>query len=81
MFQTAFYLRITAIVRIIGKMKMRTREKKMKVTEELLNEMKEKDENFSDGLILPDGDYIRIPKGHLHGMMHSCRRQRTKSGK
>lgn len=35
----------------------------MKVTEELLNEMKEKDENFSDGLILPDGDYIRIPKG------------------
>lgn len=41
----------------------------MKVTEELLNEMKEKDENFSDGLILPDGDYIRIPKGHLHGMM------------
>ena len=29
----------------------------------------EKDENFSDGLILPDGDYIRIPKGHLHGMM------------
>ena len=41
----------------------------MKVTEELLNEMKEKDENFSDGLILPDGDYIRIPKGHLHGVM------------
>ena len=35
---------------------MRTREKKMKVTEELLNEMKEKDQNFSDGLILPDGD-------------------------
>lgn len=35
----------------------------MKVTEELLNEMKEKDENFSDGLILPDGDYIRSQKG------------------
>ena len=41
----------------------------MKITEELLNEMKTKDENFSDGLIKPDGDYIRIPKGHLHGMM------------
>ena len=31
--------------------------------------MKVEDENFSDRLILPDGDYIRIPKGHLHGMM------------
>ena len=41
----------------------------MKITEELLNEMKIKDENFSDGLIKPDGDYIRIPRGHLHGMM------------
>ena len=28
----------------------------MKITEELLNEMKIKDENFSDGLIKPDGD-------------------------
>ena len=41
----------------------------MKITEELLNEMKIKDVNFSDGLIKPDGDYIRIPRGHLHGMM------------
>lgn len=41
----------------------------MKITEELLNEMKVKDENFSDGLILPDGEYMRIPRGHLHGMM------------
>ena len=41
----------------------------MKITEELLNEMKIKDENFSDGLIKPDGDYIRIPRGHLRGMM------------
>lgn len=41
----------------------------MKITEELLEKMKVEDENFSDGLILPDGDYIRIPKGHLHGMM------------
>jgi len=41
----------------------------MKITEELLNEMKIKDENFSDGLIKPDGDYVRIPRGHLHGMM------------
>ena len=40
----------------------------MKITEELLNEMKIKDENFSDGLIKPDGDYVRIPRGHLHGM-------------
>ena len=38
----------------------------MKITEELLNEMKIKDENFSDGLIKPDGDYVRIPRGHLH---------------
>ena len=37
----------------------------MKITEELLNEMKIKDENFSDGLIKPDGDYVRIPRGHL----------------
>ena len=35
----------------------------MKITEELLNEMKIKDENFSDGLIKPDGDYVRIPRG------------------
>ena len=41
----------------------------MEITEELLNEMKIKDENFSDGLIKPDGDYVRIPRGHLHGMM------------
>lgn len=41
----------------------------MKITEELLNEMKIKDENFSDGLIKPDGDYVRILRGHLHGMM------------
>ena len=41
----------------------------MKITEELLEKMKVEDENFSDGLILPDGVYIRIPKGHLHGMM------------
>ena len=31
----------------------------MKITEELLNEMKIKDENFSDGLIKPDGDYAQ----------------------
>lgn len=41
----------------------------MKITEALLEEMKIRDENFSDGLILPDGDYVRILKGHLHGMM------------
>lgn len=46
------------------------REGNMRVTEELIKEMKEKDENFSDGLILPNGDYHRIYKGgHLHGMM------------
>ena len=53
----------------------------MKITEELLNEMKIKDENFSDGLIKPDGDYVRIPRGHLHGMMEFFHGQRTKSGK
>ena len=31
----------------------------MKITEELLKEMKVKDDNFSDG------DYIRITKEHL----------------
>ena len=41
----------------------------MNVTEELLEEMKYKDDNFSDGLILPDGDYHRITKGHIHGLM------------
>lgn len=34
----------------------------MKVTEELLNEMKEKDENFSDGLILPGRRLYTDPK-------------------
>ena len=45
----------------------------MKITEELLNEMKIKDENFSDGLIKPDGDYVRIPRGHLHGIAYMDR--------
>ena len=36
---------------------------KMKVTEELLKEKKKTDLNFSDGIILPDGDYRPISKG------------------
>ena len=42
----------------------------MKVTEELLKEKKKTDLNFSDGIILPDGDYRPISKGgHLHILM------------
>ena len=42
----------------------------MKITEELLREMEGKDNNFSDGIILPDGDYRLIGKGgHLHALM------------
>lgn len=64
-----FYLRNSGGKRIIEKAILEGEEKRMKITEELLNEMKIKDENFSDGLIKPDGDYVRIPRGHLHGMM------------
>lgn len=42
----------------------------MRVTEELLQEMKERNNNFSDGIILPDGDYRLIEKGgHLSTLM------------
>lgn len=42
----------------------------MKITEELLLEVKDKEENFSDGVILPDGDYRLIGKGgHLKTLM------------
>lgn len=42
----------------------------MKITDQLLEEMKEKDSNFSDGIILPDGDYRLIEKGgHLAAMI------------
>lgn len=38
----------------------------MRVTEELLQKMKGSSSNFSDGIILPDGDYRLIEKGgHL----------------
>ena len=41
----------------------------MKVTEELLNKMKQ-DSNFSDGIILPDGDYRLIQDGgHMEALM------------
>ena len=41
----------------------------MKETEELLNKMKQ-DSNFSDGIIMPDGDYRLIEEnGHLQTMM------------
>lgn len=42
----------------------------MKITEKLLREMEGKDNNFSDGIIMPDGDYRLIGKGgHLHALM------------
>ena len=41
----------------------------MKVTEELLNKMKQ-DSNFSDGIIMPDGDYRLIQDGgHMEALM------------
>lgn len=42
----------------------------VKITEELLHEVKDREENFSDGVILPDGDYRLIGKGgHLKTLM------------
>lgn len=41
----------------------------MKITEELLSEIGEKTENFSDGIIMPDGDYRLLEKGHLQTLM------------
>lgn len=42
----------------------------MKITEKLLEEVKDRKENFSDGVILPDGDYRLIGKGgHLQTLM------------
>lgn len=42
----------------------------MKITEDLLNEMEKSENNFSDGIILPDGDYRLIEKGgHLTTLM------------
>ncbi len=41
----------------------------MKITEELLKEKKQ-DSNFSDGIILPDGDYRLVREGgHLNALM------------
>ena len=41
----------------------------MKVTDELLNEVKQ-DSNFSDGIIMPDGDYRLIQDGgHMEALM------------
>ena len=41
----------------------------MKVTEELLNKMKQ-DSNFSDGIIMPDEDYRLIQDGgHMEALM------------
>lgn len=41
----------------------------MKITEELLCEMEKKDTNFGDGIIMPDGDYRTLEKGHLQMLM------------
>lgn len=41
----------------------------MRITEEFLNGM-EKNDNFSDGVILPDGEYVLLEKGgHLEALM------------
>lgn len=41
----------------------------MKLTQELINSYGEKKERLSDGVILPDGDYILLEKGHLQTLM------------
>lgn len=41
----------------------------MRITDEFLTEVGEKTENFSDGIIMPDGDYRLLEKGHLQTMM------------
>lgn len=42
----------------------------MKITETFLSEIGEKKANFSDGIILPDGDYRLLEeKGHLQMLM------------
>ncbi|MDO5136372.1 MAG: hypothetical protein Q4D55_09995 [Eubacteriales bacterium] len=42
----------------------------MELTRKLLEEMKIKDPNFSDGVIMPDGDYRLIEnEGHLETLM------------
>lgn len=42
----------------------------MRITETLLTEMKEKNHNFSDGVIMPDGEYHLIEgAGHLEVLM------------
>lgn len=41
----------------------------MKITDEFLSEVGEKQENFSDGIIMPDGDYRLLREGHLQTLM------------
>lgn len=41
----------------------------MKITDALLLEAEKKKENFADGVIMPDGDYILLKNGHLQTLM------------
>jgi hypothetical protein len=47
----------------------KSKEKIMKLTEELLNKMEQKKELYGDGIIMPDGDYRLIQDGHLKTLM------------
>lgn len=43
---------------------------KMRITDAFLREVGEKQTNFSDGIIMPDGDYRLIEEGHLQTLMN-----------
>ena len=53
----------------------------VKITEELLQKA-DQIPNFSDGVIMPDGDYRLIEeKGHLQTMMALCHIRRRRFGR
>ena len=53
----------------------------VKITEELLQKA-DQIPNFSDGVIMPDGDYRLIEeKGHLQTMMRFCHIRRRRFGR
>lgn len=41
----------------------------MKITQELIDSYGDKKERLSDGVIMPDGDYRLLEKGHLQTLM------------
>lgn len=41
----------------------------VKITEEILRDIDKEKSNFSDGIIMPDGDYRLLDNGHLHTLM------------